>query len=134
MPTRPLMPGIRGDDRLDEQAIESDSPAGPAADPAEHDAWVRAMVQESLTDPRPGKPHDEAMQEVRELIDAITGPDPEWKAPAITQEPLDEERTLAWDEEAFDALHGSLEAPARPSAETVRLMSRRPLWKRADPI
>ena len=30
-----------------------------ATDPAAHDAWFRAKVQQALQDPRPGVPHDD---------------------------------------------------------------------------
>jgi DNA-damage-inducible protein J len=30
-----------------------------ASDPAAHDAWFRAKVQQALDDPRPAIPHDE---------------------------------------------------------------------------
>ena len=35
-----------------------------AHEAAAHDQWFREKVQESLDDPRPGIPHDEAMQRV----------------------------------------------------------------------
>lgn len=34
----------------------------------EYDAWFKQQVQESLDDPRPGIPHEEAMAHVRETI------------------------------------------------------------------
>jgi len=34
-------------------------PVGLATDPAAHDAWFRAKVQEALDDPRPAVPHDQ---------------------------------------------------------------------------
>ncbi|MDB5431890.1 MAG: antitoxin of toxin-antitoxin stability system [Caulobacter sp.] len=37
----------------------------------DHDAWVRAKVQESLDDPRPGIPHERVMADARALIDRI---------------------------------------------------------------
>jgi len=40
-------------------AKEGALPPGFATDPATHDAWFRAKVQEALDDPRPGIPHDQ---------------------------------------------------------------------------
>lgn len=37
----------------------------------EHDAWFRAKVREALDDPRPGIPHDAAMDDTRAIIDRI---------------------------------------------------------------
>jgi DNA-damage-inducible protein J len=51
-------------------AREGGLPAGLAVDPDAHDAWFRAKVQEALDDARPTVPHAEAMQQVRERIDA----------------------------------------------------------------
>lgn len=39
-------------------AKEGALPFPMAADPAAHDAWFRAKVQEALEDPRPAVPHD----------------------------------------------------------------------------
>ena len=35
-----------------------------------YDAWFRAQVEASLTDPRPGIPHDQVMAELRAIIEA----------------------------------------------------------------
>lgn len=35
-----------------------------------YDAWLRAEVEASLADPRPGIPHDQVMAELRALIEA----------------------------------------------------------------
>jgi DNA-damage-inducible protein J len=40
-------------------AKEGALPAGFATDPAIHDAWFRAKVQEALNDPSPTMPHDQ---------------------------------------------------------------------------
>ncbi len=40
-------------------ANEGALPFAFAADPAAHDAWFRAKVQEALADPRPAIPHDD---------------------------------------------------------------------------
>lgn len=40
-------------------AEEGALPAGLATDPAAHDAWFRAKVQEALDDPRAAVPHDQ---------------------------------------------------------------------------
>lgn len=40
-------------------ATEGTLPAGLATDPAAHDAWFRAKVQEALEDLRPALPQDE---------------------------------------------------------------------------
>ena len=40
-------------------AKEGALPFAFATDPATHDAWFRAKVQEALDDPRPAIPHDE---------------------------------------------------------------------------
>jgi DNA-damage-inducible protein J len=40
-------------------ANEGALPAGFAVDPAAHDAWFRAKVQEALDDPRPPIPNEE---------------------------------------------------------------------------
>lgn len=34
-----------------------------------YDAWLRAEVEASLADPRPGIPHDEVMAEMQAIID-----------------------------------------------------------------
>jgi hypothetical protein len=36
----------------------------------EYDLWFRAKVQASLDDPRAAIPHDQAMAELRELVEA----------------------------------------------------------------
>ena len=36
---------------------------------ASHDRWVRAKVQASIDDPRPSIPHDEAMAEVKRVLE-----------------------------------------------------------------
>lgn len=48
---------------------EGGLPAGLTADPAAHDAWFRAKVQEALADARPTVPHDQVMNDVQALID-----------------------------------------------------------------
>jgi len=48
---------------------EGGLPAGLTADPAAHDAWFRAKVQEALADTRPALPHDEVKDEAQALID-----------------------------------------------------------------
>lgn len=50
---------------------------------------------------------------------------------AAALEALEEERTLAWSDEACDALARYLEGPAHPSAEMVEMMSRQPIWDRS---
>jgi len=40
-------------------ANEGALPAGLTTDPATHDAWFRAKVQEALADTRPAVPHDQ---------------------------------------------------------------------------
>lgn len=35
-----------------------------------YDAWLRAEVEASLADPRPGIPHDQVMAELRAIIEA----------------------------------------------------------------
>ena len=40
-------------------ANEGALPFPLAADPAAHDAWFRAKVQQALADPRPAVPHDD---------------------------------------------------------------------------
>lgn len=40
-------------------ANEGTLPAGLATDPAAHDAWFRAKIQEALDDAHPALPHDE---------------------------------------------------------------------------
>lgn len=47
---------------------EGGLPAGLTADPAAHDAWFRARVQEALADTRPAVPHDQVMDDVQVLI------------------------------------------------------------------
>ncbi|MCW8278149.1 antitoxin [Pseudomonas sp. PCH199] len=37
---------------------------------ASYDRWFRAKVQASLDDPRPSIPHDEAMAEMRALLES----------------------------------------------------------------
>ena len=36
---------------------------------ASYDRWVRAKVQASIDDPRPSIPHDEAMAEVKRVLE-----------------------------------------------------------------
>jgi len=48
---------------------EGGLPAGLTADPAAHDVWFRAKVQEALADIRPALPHDDVMDEAQALID-----------------------------------------------------------------
>ena len=48
---------------------EGGLPAGLTADPAAHDAWFRAKVQEALADTKPTVPHDQVMDDVQALID-----------------------------------------------------------------
>lgn len=48
---------------------EGGLPAGLTADPAAHDAWIRARVQEALADTRPAVPHEQVMDDVQVLID-----------------------------------------------------------------
>lgn len=50
-------------------AAEGGLPAGLAADPDAYDAWFRAKVQEAMTDPGAAIPHDQVMQNARQLID-----------------------------------------------------------------
>ena len=47
---------------------EGGLPAGLTADPAAHDAWFRARVQEALADTRPAVLHDQVMDDVQVLI------------------------------------------------------------------
>lgn len=35
---------------------------------AAYDAWFRKKVQKALDDPRPGRPHDEVMAEMRAML------------------------------------------------------------------
>lgn len=49
---------------------EGGLPVGLTADPAAHDAWFRAKVQEALTDTKPTVPHDQVMDDVQALIDS----------------------------------------------------------------
>lgn len=51
-------------------ATEGALPAGLTSDPAAHDAWFRAKVQEALADPRPPVAHTHVMDEMQTLIDA----------------------------------------------------------------
>jgi len=48
---------------------EGGLPAGLTADPAAHDAWFRAKVQEALADTRPVVHHDDLIDETQALID-----------------------------------------------------------------
>ncbi|MCP4234496.1 MAG: type II toxin-antitoxin system RelB/DinJ family antitoxin [Aestuariibacter sp.] len=48
---------------------EGGLPVGLTADPAAHDAWFRAKVQEALADTKPTVPHDQVMDDVQALID-----------------------------------------------------------------
>lgn len=45
-------------------------------------------------------------------------------------EALEEERTLAWSDEAYDALENYLQGPTQPSAEMANLLSKQPIWAR----
>lgn len=36
-----------------------------------YDHWFRARVQASLADPRPGIPHDEAMERIRRRLEEL---------------------------------------------------------------
>ena len=44
---------------LTRTANEGALPSALSTNPAEHDAWFRAKVQEALDDPRPAVPHDD---------------------------------------------------------------------------
>lgn len=44
-------------------------PAGLTADPAAHDAWFRAKVQEALADSGPTHPHAKVIDEAHALIE-----------------------------------------------------------------
>ena len=48
---------------------EGGLPLGLTADPAAHDAWFRAKVQEALADTKLAVPHDQVMDDVQSLID-----------------------------------------------------------------
>ena len=54
-------------------AAEGGLPPGLTTEPEGYDAWFRAKVQEALDDPRPGIPHDEAMAEIRQMLDQEFG-------------------------------------------------------------
>lgn len=49
-------------------AAEGGLPAGLTADPDAYDAWFRAKVQEALSDTRAATPHDQVIQNARQLI------------------------------------------------------------------
>lgn len=49
---------------------EGGLPAGLTADPAAHDVWFRAKVQEALDDTRPSIPHREVIEEAQAFIDS----------------------------------------------------------------
>lgn len=49
---------------------------------------------------------------------------------AVAMEALEEERTLTWSDEAYDALARHLEGPVHSSAEMIRMMSKQPIWAR----
>ncbi len=51
-------------------ANEGGLPPGLTTDPAAHDAWFRAKVQEALDDDRPTIPHEDVMDEIQALIDS----------------------------------------------------------------
>lgn len=48
---------------------EGGLPAGLTTDPAAHNAWFHAKVQEALADTRPALPHDDVMNEAQALIE-----------------------------------------------------------------
>lgn len=48
---------------------EGGLPVGLTADPAAHDAWFRAKVQEALADTKSTVPHGQVMDDVQALID-----------------------------------------------------------------
>ncbi|HVJ34453.1 MAG TPA: type II toxin-antitoxin system RelB/DinJ family antitoxin [Terriglobia bacterium] len=50
-------------------AQEGGLPAGLTLDPAAHDVWFRAKVQEALADTRPTVPHDVVMNDMQAVID-----------------------------------------------------------------
>jgi DNA-damage-inducible protein J len=50
-------------------ANEGGLPPGLTVDPATHDAWFRAKVQEALDDDGPTIPHAQVMDEVQAVID-----------------------------------------------------------------
>lgn len=50
-------------------AAEGGLPAGLTADPEKYDAWFRAKVQEAIADTRATRPHDQVIQDAREIID-----------------------------------------------------------------
>ena len=54
-------------------AAEGGLPPGLTTEPEAYDAWFRAKVQEALDDPGPGVPHDEAMAEIRQMLDQEFG-------------------------------------------------------------
>jgi len=54
-------------------AAEGGLPAGLTADPAHHDAWFRAKVEEALADRAPATPHDQVLRVARALIDSKRG-------------------------------------------------------------
>ena len=60
-------------------AAEGGLPVGLTADPVAYDVWFRAKVQEALADPLPAKPHDQVMQEARNLIERKRGTRPHHK-------------------------------------------------------
>lgn len=49
---------------------------------------------------------------------------------AAAMEALEEERTLAWSDEACKALERYLDGPAQPSTQMADLLSRQPIWAR----
>ena len=48
---------------------EGGLPVGLTEDPAAHDAWFRAKVQEALADTKSTVPHGQVMDDVQALID-----------------------------------------------------------------
>ena len=48
---------------------------------------------------------------------------------AAAQKALEEEKTLSWSDEAYEALVHYLNGPARPNAEMVEIMSKQPIWE-----
>lgn len=54
-------------------ANEGALPAGLTTDPAAHDAWFRAKVQEALADTRPAVPHDQVEAHFAKKREAVRG-------------------------------------------------------------
>lgn len=51
-------------------AAEGGLPPGLTTEPEGYDAWFRAKVQEALDDTDPVIPHEDVMQEMRDLIES----------------------------------------------------------------